>query len=227
MFVARIAGVSYLRTLAMRELYILYVFAAMIFMVGGCAATSDQQKTHQSVDGGPPPMILVDSYKIGIDDMVKTNVWGKPELSVTMPVRPDGKITIPLIGDVVAAGKEPEEVAADIQSQLSAYVRSPSVTVMLSELHSNKFLSRIRVTGSVEKSISIAYRPGMTVLDAILEAGSVTKFASPNRTKLHRKTDSRVQVFDVYLTDIMQNGNLQTNLQLQPGDIITVPERLF
>lgn len=211
----------------MRELYVLYVFVAMFIVIGGCATTPDQQNNPQSIDSGLPPKVLVDSYKIGIDDMVKVNVWGKSELSVTMPVRPDGKISIPLIGDVAAAGMEPEEVAADIQSQLSAYVRNPSVTIMLSELRSNKFLSRVRVTGSVEKSISIPYRPGMTVLDAILEAGSVTKFASPNRTKLHRKTDSQVQVFDVHLVDIMQKGNLQTNLQLLPGDIITVPERLF
>jgi polysaccharide export outer membrane protein len=198
----------------------------MIMVISSCASSPNQEKKIQT-NIKPPPKILVDSYQIGVDDQVKVNVWGKPELSVDMPVRPDGKITIPLIGDVVAAGKEPEKVAADIQSKLSTYVRNPSVTVMLSELRSNEFLSRIRVTGAVEKSISIPYRPGMTVLDAILEAGSITGFASPNRTKLHRKLNSVAQVFDVHLADIMEEGKLQTNLQLLPGDIITVPERLF
>lgn len=207
----------------MREFYIIII---MIWVVSSCATTSDQEKQIQ-LNKKPPPKILVDSYQIGVDDQVKVNVWGKPELSVDIPVRPDGKITIPLIGDVIAAGKEPEKVAADIQSKLAVYVRNPSVTVMLSKLRSNEFLSRVRVTGAVEKSISIPYRPGMTVLDAVLEAGSITGFASPNRTKLHRKSDSVAKVFDVHLADIMEDGDLQTNLQLLPGDIITVPERLF
>jgi polysaccharide export outer membrane protein len=169
----------------------------------------------------------VESYRISVDDQVKVDVWGNPELSIGMPVRPDGKITMPLIGDVLAAGKEPEVVAADIKEKLSAYIRNPNVSVILTELRGSEFLSRVRVTGAVEDSISIPYRPGMSVLDAVLEAGGVNEFAAPNRTKLHRRTDSETRVFNIKLEDILEEGDLKTNVKLRPGDVISVPERYF
>lgn len=197
-----------------------------IIFISACASTSKTENTS-------PPYSKVQSdamdlaYKIGVDDQVNVNVWGNPDLSVEMPVRPDGKITIPLIGDVLAAGKEPEEVASKIKKRLSAYVIDPNVTVIISELRSHEFLSRIRVTGAVVNSLSMPFRPGMTVIDAVLEAGGVNEFAAPNRTKLHRKKSSSMKVFDIRLEDVMEDGNLQTNMLLKPGDIITIPERLF
>ncbi len=171
--------------------------------------------------------ILVESYRISVDDQVQVNVWGNPELSIGMPVRPDGKITMPLIGDVLAAGKEPEELAANIKEKLALYVRNPNVSIILTALRGHEFLSRVRVTGAVEGSISIPYRPGMTVLDAVLEAGGVNEFAAPNRTKLHRRTESGAQVYSIKLEDILEDGDLKTNARLHPGDVITVPERFF
>ncbi len=201
------------------------VFCLLLFINGCASVTPPQDKGEAGFEENPE--VLVEAYTIGIDDQVQVNVWGNPELSVSMPVRPDGKITMPLIGDVRAAGREPEQLAEIIKERLSTYIRNPNVTVILTELRSQEFISRIRVTGAVARSLSIPYRRGMTVLDAVLEGGGVTEFGAPNRTKLHRKEGLKIEVFDVRLEDIMEEGDLQTNLLLRPGDIITVPERLF
>jgi len=170
---------------------------------------------------------VVKQYRIGVDDLVRINVWGNDELSVEMPVRPDGMISMPLIGDVRAGGHTPMEVATNIKRKLSAYVRKPNVTVILTGLNSHAFLSRIRVTGAVRTPLSIPYRQGMTVLDAVLEAGGVNDFASSNATRLYRKTSTGTSVLEVELGGILNSGELDTNYELIPGDIITVPERLF
>ena len=167
------------------------------------------------------------SYRIGVDDRVQIAVWRNPELSVTAPVRPDGKISVPIIGDVEAGGRTPSEVSEIIKKRLSEYVRDPNVAVILTELRSHEFLSRVRVTGAVRTPRSMPHRQGMTVLDAILEAGGVNDFASPNRTKLYRKVKDKTNVFEVDLGDILKKGRLETNYQLRPGDVVTVPERLF
>jgi len=171
--------------------------------------------------------VLVDAYKMSVGDEVQVTVWKNPELSVTEPIRPDGKIAIPLVGDVMAAGREPEVLAEDIRDKLSVYVKNPNVTVILLALKGHEFLSRIRVTGSVEESISIPYSQGMTVLDAVLEAGSVDLYADSNRTKLYRRTEEGSEAYDIRLEDILEEGDMKTNIYLEPGDIITVPEQRF
>jgi polysaccharide export outer membrane protein len=164
---------------------------------------------------------------MAVGDQVQINVWKNPEVSVSAPIRPDGKISLPLAGDVMAAGKTPEQLARDIEKKLAAYLKSPNVTVILTSLQGHAFLSRIRITGAVEQNISIDYHQGMTVLDAVLEAGSITPFADANDTKLHRRTSKGDVTYDIRLKDIMQKGDLKTNVLLLPGDVITVPERLF
>lgn len=144
-----------------------------------------------------------------------------------MPVRPDGMISVPLIGDVRAEGKTPNELAAAVTEKLTLYIRDPSVTVILTELRSHEYLSRIRVTGAVHSPRSTLFRPGMTVVDAILDAGGLNDFASPNRTKLYRTIDGKTKIYAIELGDIMKSGKLETNMKLFPGDIISVPERLF
>lgn len=176
----------------------------------------------------PADPVSVDrDYRIGVDDRVQVTVWRNPELSVAGPVRPDGKITVPLIGDVEAGGRTPTEVAEQIKRQLSTYVREPNVVVIITDLRSHEFLSRIRITGAVRIPKSIPYRQGMTVLDAVLEAGGVNDFAAPNRSKLYRKGKDKVDVFEIELGNILTKGQLQTNVLLRAGDVITVPERLF
>ena len=167
-------------------------------------------------------------YRIGVDDVLKVSVWRNDDLSVTVPVRPDGKISVPLVGDVAAGGRTPEEVGATIEEKLAAYVRDPKVAVILTELRSHEFLSRVRVTGAVRKPVSIPFRQGMTVLDAVLEAGGVNDFAAANRTRLYRKQENgAARAYDVELKALLEKGDLATNFPVQPGDVITVPERAF
>jgi polysaccharide export outer membrane protein len=175
-----------------------------------------------------PPTEIAGTYQIGVDDMVQVSVWHNPDLSVTVPVRPDGNISVPLIGDVRAGGRTPEDVAADLKQKLATYLRDPQVAVILTELRSHEYLSRVRVTGAVHQPISIPYRQGMTVLDAVLAAGGTTEFANGDRTSLYRREqDGAVKPFDVKLDRIMKKGELSSNIAVQPGDIITVPERAF
>jgi polysaccharide export outer membrane protein len=168
-----------------------------------------------------------EEYRIGVDDEVKVSVWKNPDLSVTVPVRPDGNISVPLIGDVAVGGKTPTAVASLIRDKLSVFLRDPQVTVMMTKLESDEFLSRIRITGAVNKPKSLQYRQGMTVLDAVLEAGGVSKFASADGTKLYRKDQGKSKVYRIRLKRILKKGDLSTNYPLLPGDVITVPERAF
>lgn len=169
----------------------------------------------------------VDAYRIGVDDQVQVAVWRNPELGITVPVRPDGMISVPLIGDVLAGGRTPPEVAKDIQDRLAAYVRDPQVAVILTELRSHEYLSRVRVTGAVRQPVSVPFRPGMTVLDAVLAAGGLTEFAAPDRSELHRRSGEGAQTYAVKLDRILNRGDLSTNYPVAPGDVITVPERTF
>ena len=180
-----------------------------------------------------PPETAVDRpiesepYRIGVDDRVQVTVWRNPEVSVTAPVRPDGKITVPLIGDVEAGGRTPAEVAENIKKQLSAYIRDANVSVIVTEMLSSQYISRVRVIGAVKAPKSMPYRQGMTVLDLVLEAGGLNDFASPNNTKLYRRTKDKTEVIYIELGNILNKGRLETNVYLRPGDVITVPERLF
>jgi polysaccharide export outer membrane protein len=191
-------------------------------LLAGCASSGN------FTPGAPPAAASVaDDYRIGVDDMVQVSVWRNPELGTTAPVRPDGKISVPLVGDVVAGGRTPDEVAKDVQDKLAAFVREPQVTVILTELRSHEYLSRVRVTGAVRTPISIPYRQGMTVLDAVLAAGGITEFAAPDRSSLHRKVGDGAQAYGVQLGHILDSGDLSTNYKVAPGDVITVPERVL
>ena len=179
-----------------------------------------------------PPVANADamattSYHIGVDDQVQVSVWNNPELSVSVPVRPDGKITVPLIGDVQAGGQTPEQVAATIKDKLKSYVRDPQVAVILTELRSHEYLARVRVTGAVRQPVSLPYRQGMSVLDAVLAAGGTNEFASADNTRLYRKEGDSVKTFPIKLDRILKKGDLSTNLPVQAGDVVTVPERAF
>jgi polysaccharide biosynthesis/export protein len=170
---------------------------------------------------------LADEYRIGVDDQIQVTVWGNDALSVNMPVRPDGKISMPLIGDVEAGGLTSEEMAGQIQTRLAEFIRNPNVTVQITQLRSHEYLSRVRITGAVQAPISIPYRQGMTLLDAVLAAGGVTEFAAPARTLLQRSTDAGTQVYKVNLDRILNKGDVGLNVELFPGDTITVPQRAF
>jgi polysaccharide biosynthesis/export protein len=198
----------------------------LVMLMSGCASTPDQAEATDKTVNRYDTYIQGD-YRIGVDDVLLVTVWKNPDLSVTVPVRPDGRISVPLIGDVKAGGNTPEQVAAIIKNKLSIYIREPNVAVIPTAVHSTDFLSRVRVTGAVRAPKSMTYRRGMTVLDVVLEAGGINDFAAPNRTKLYRQNKGKTEIIDINLGDILTKGKLETNVELQPGDVVTVPERLF
>lgn len=201
------------------------MIALLVLSVASCASRREPEATDPPSAGLTTAM--EGQYRIGVDDRVQVSVWRNPELSVTVPVRPDGMISIPLIGDVLVGGSTPTEVADKIKLRLNAFIRDPNVAVILVDLRSTEFLTRVRVTGAVRGARSMNFRQGMTVLDAVLEAGGVNDFAAPNRTKVYRKQKDKTEVIDVALGDILAKGKLETNVVLRPGDVVTVPERLF
>ena len=208
--------------------YLAVVFM-MVFIMGisACSSSEPRLPPKESSWQNAGPSVLVKSYKMAVGDQLQINVWKNEELSLAEPIRPDGKISMPLIGDVMAVGLTPEELAAKIEIRLANYIKAPNVTVILTSLQGHEFLSRIRVTGSVTQNISMSYHQGMTVLDAVLEAGSVDLYADANNTKLHRRTDKGSVSYDIRLKDIMEDGDMKTNVVLMPGDIISVPESSF
>ncbi len=196
---------------------------AVALLLSACASTPGSTQAPKI----NPTAQAVSAYRIGVDDEVKVSVWQNPGLDVSVPVRPDGKISVPLVGDVDAGGRTPEEVAAEIKEKLATYVRDPQVTVILTQLRSHEYLSRVRVTGAVRQAVSVPYRQGMTVLDAVLAAGGTNEFAASDRTELYRKEGDGTRAYAVRLDQILQKGELTTNYPVQPGDVITVPERTF
>jgi len=209
---------------AAKTLSVLALLLLAPALAAQAAPEAPQDATDPPVETTPGEFSAL--YRIGVDDRLQVSVWRNPELSVTVPVRPDGRISVPLIGDVMAGGRPPQDVAADIEKQLAAYIRDPKVAVILVDLRSHEFISRVRVTGAVRQPVSVPYRQGMTVLDAVLQAGGVSDFAAPNRSRLHRRDAAGgVETRDLRLGDILEGGKLESNVDVRPGDVITVPER--
>jgi len=200
-----------------------WLIAGCLLALAACATTGGSGEAPKI----NPQAQAVTAYRIGVDDEVKVSVWQNPGLDVSVPVRPDGKISVPLVGDIEAGGRTPEEVAGEIQEKLKTFVRDPQVTVILTQLRSHEYLSRVRVTGAVRSPVSVPYRQGMTVLDAVLAAGGTNEFAAADRTELYRKEGEGTRAYAVRLDRILKNGELSTNYPVQPGDVITVPERAF
>ncbi len=197
---------------------------AIALILQACATTPTANSGAPKIN---PEAAAVSVYRIGVDDLVEVSVWHNPDLGAKVPVRPDGMISLPLIGDVQAGGKTTTEVAAEIAEKLKTFIRDPQVAVILTELRSHEYLSRVRVTGAVRNPISVPYRQGMTVLDAVLAAGGTTEFAAADRTELYRKEGDSTRAYAVHLDRILKKGELSTNYAAQPGDVITVPERVF
>jgi polysaccharide export outer membrane protein len=195
--------------------------AAMLLALAGCASTTPMTMT------APPGNYTASEYLVGVDDVVAVRVWQNQELDVTAPVRADGNITVPLIGDVPAGGRAPADVAIDIGAKLADYVKEPRVTVIVTEQRSHEYLSRVRVTGAVREPVSLPYRPGMTVLDAVLAAGGPTEFAAADRAALHRRSAQSTHSYALALESMLEDGDLSSNYPVQPGDVITVPQRSF
>lgn len=161
-------------------------------------------------------------YIIGPGDSVQVFVWRNADLSTTVPVRPDGKISTPLVEDMVAVGKTPSKLARDIETVLAEYIRAPQVNVIVTNAVST--FSQVRVLGQVVTPQAVPYREGMTVLDAVLAVGGLGEFAAGNRAKIVRVVDGRPQEIKVRIGDLVNKGDVRQNLPLKPGDVLVVPE---
>jgi polysaccharide biosynthesis/export protein len=164
-------------------------------------------------------------YLIGPGDTLQVFVWRNPDLTVTVPVRPDGKVSTPLVEDMVAVGKTPSQLARDIEKALAVYVKSPEVNVIVT-LPASAF-SQVKVIGQVLHPQAIPYRSGMTVLDAVLAVGGLSQFAAGNRAHLVRNVNGKSEEFKVKLGSLVNDGDMKQNLSLQPGDVLVVPETRF
>jgi polysaccharide export outer membrane protein len=164
-------------------------------------------------------------YIIGPGDTLQVFVWRNPELSVTVPVKPDGKISTPLVEDMVAVGKSSPQLARDMEAVLSEYVRSPKVNIIVTTAASA--FSLVKVVGQVAHPQALPYREGMTVLDAVLEVGGLGQFASGNRSRIVRMVNGKETVIHVKLADLVNSGDVHENIPLKPGDVLVVPQSLF
>ena len=142
-------------------------------------------------------------------------------------VRPDGMISVPLLGDISSAGLAPRELSGQLEQGFTKYVRNPQVTVVVQDPASSGYLRRVRVTGAVNQQLSVPYRQGLSVLDLVLESGGLTQFAKGSAALLYRKLDGKVKVYPVDLDGLLFDGHIEQNFDLAPGDVLTVPERSF
>lgn len=164
-------------------------------------------------------------YQVGPGDTLQVFVWRHPDLSITVPVRPDGKISTPLVENMVAVGKTPSELARDVEAVLAEYIRSPQVNIIVTNPVGT--LSQVKVIGQVTTPQSLAYREGMTVLDAVLAVGGLGTFAAGNRAKIVRTENGKQKEIKVRLDDLINRGDMRSNILLRAGDILVVPESMF
>lgn len=176
----------------------------------------------------PPaaPAARTFQYHIGAGDSLNVFVWQNKELSTQATVRPDGKISLPLVNDIEAAGETPTQLAQNIQDRLKKYVTNPVVTVMVNSFN-GPYSQEIRVVGQAVKPQSIPYRKGMTVLDAMTAVGGLTQFAAGDRATLVRTVDGKQKSYRLSLDDLLQDGDMSANVPLAPGDVIIIPQTYF
>ncbi|MBV9841170.1 MAG: polysaccharide export protein [Sphingomonadaceae bacterium] len=207
-------------------------------LVLGCAV-APLLLTACAGDGGHvaqlPPATFVASeqkpsedYVIGPLDALTIFVWRNPELGGKVQVRPDGRISTPLIQDMQAVGKTPTELAADIKQALTKYVTDPLVSVMVDNF-AGTYSQQVRVVGATEKPASLPYRANMTLLDAMIAVGGLNQYAAGNKARLVRfdKETGKQSEFNVRIADLLKHGDTHANVQLQPGDVIIIPEAMF
>ena len=174
----------------------------------------------------PSAQATTPDYLIGPGDQVEIFVWRNPELSLNLPVRPDGRISVPLIEDLPAAGKTPTALARDIEGVLKKYVQEPVVTVIVKGFV-GPFNQQVRVVGEATAPQALSYREKMTVLDVMISVGGLTEFAAGNRAVVVRQVDGAEQAFRVRLDDLLRDGDVSANVAMLPGDVLIIPQSWF
>ena len=175
----------------------------------------------------PPAASLPSAeYRIGPGDNLNIFVWRSPELTVTVPVRPDGRVSIPLVEDVVAIGKTPTALAREYEKRLAKYIKEPLVTVIV-EGFVGPIPDQVRIIGEDAQPRALPYRADMTVLDAMIAVGGLTRYAAGNDSVLIRTANGEQTTYSVHLSSLIRDGDVSSNVALQPGDILIIPQRLF
>lgn len=201
--------------------------AGLAITLTGCAGSSSGPQLAPAqfvaMQEGPG-----EEYVIGPLDELTVHVWRNDELGAKVQVRPDGRITTPLVSDMPAVGKTPTMLAEDIRLQLSQYIEEPLVTVIVNKF-AGTFSQQVRIVGATEKPASLPYRANMTLLDAMIAVGGLSEFASGNRAKLIRfdRNAGKQQEFALRLNDLLRKGESKANVMLKPGDVIIIPESMF
>jgi polysaccharide export outer membrane protein len=184
--------------------------------------------------GGAPPLppappassLPSAEYRIGPGDSLNIFVWRNPELTLTVPVRPDGRLSIPLVEDVVAIGKTPTALAREFEQRLAKYIKEPLVTV-IAEGFFGPIPDQIRVIGEAAQPRALPYRADMTVLDAMIAVGGLTRYAAGNDSVIIRTAQGEQNTYSVHLSSLIRDGEIESNVALRPGDILIIPQRLF
>ena len=192
----------------------------VIGLLGGCA-TSGQSHPPAPVSASNQDY----SYVIGAGDSINIIVWRNPELSMSVPVRPDGKISTPLIDEMSVQGKNSVEVAREVEKQLGKYVRDPVVTVIVTSFV-GPYSEQIRVVGEAAKPQALSYKQKMTVLDVMIAVGGLTDFAAGNDATILRSAEGNRQ-YSVRLKDLIKRGDVSANVEMRPGDILIIPQSIF
>jgi polysaccharide export outer membrane protein len=195
--------------------------SAFLLLVGGCTSQTKLAEQPQI-----PQETGKREYLIGPGDKLQVFVWRNPELSAVVPVRPDGKITTPLVEDVVASGKTSTQLAREMEQRLALYVKNPVVTVTVANFV-GLFSEQVRVVGEAAKPSSLSYRENMTVLDVLIAVGGLTEFADGNKARIVRMINGEQQQIGVRLNDLLKDGDISANMRMMPGDILIIPESWF
>jgi polysaccharide export outer membrane protein len=190
------------------------------------AVAAESPPASPAAPAAPAAAAVDPDYVIGPGDTVQVFVWRNQELSVTVPVRPDGKISTPLVEDMVAVGRTSSQLAREIEKVLAEYIRSPQVNIIVTNpLSAN---SQIKVVGEVATPQSVPYRQGLTALDVVLAVGGLTEFAAGNRAKIVRKDENgKIREIKVRLDALVRKGKMAENVDVAPGDVLIVPESFF
>ncbi|WP_337954702.1 XrtA/PEP-CTERM system exopolysaccharide export protein [Sedimenticola selenatireducens] len=208
------------KTLSSHRLLTQCLLGALVILLAGCASKYPQVTSDQ-------PQVAPDfDYIIGPGDELNIFVWGNQELTVTVTVRPDGKITTRLVEDIEASGKTPTQLARDVEAAYSEYVKNAVVTVIVDEFVGVP-TQQVRVVGEAAEPLSVPFRKHMTLLDLMIQVGGLTEFADGNKSVLIRNINGEQQIYNVRLEDLVEDGDISANLALMPGDIMIIPEAWF
>lgn len=199
------------------------VFSLFIGVVlSACSSTPNSMAPNDDA----PVAGNVSEYLIGAGDQLNVFVWRNNEISATIPVRPDGRISTPLVEDMVAVGKTPTRLARDIEKRISKYIRNPQVTIIVTSFVGS-LEQQIRVIGEASNPQALPFRQQLTLLDVMITVGGLTEFAAGNKAKLIRKSSGTSIEIPVKLDDLIKDGDINANRKMHPGDILIIPESWF